>query len=202
MLLRPMLAVLAIVALFAAALAAACSGGVAEEQQDARAREIAVLSAEAQRAQLIAALEPLNPLRYHQLDRMIREDGRVPTDALVWAERARQTLSWVSWPPDLRDHVAQYAEWLDSLLAELKANDAAAAAEPSRIVHALAHTFEASVEAWLNGASVPSPPALAGLEPPVHQHESESDDGGSDHEGMSMDDEESDEHQQDSDGGE
>ena len=111
MLLRPMLAVLAVAALFVAA----CSGGVSDEQQDARAREIAVLSAEAQRAQLIAALEPLNPLRYHQLDRMIRDDGRVPTDALVWAERARQTLSWVSWPADLHDHVAQYAEWLDSL---------------------------------------------------------------------------------------
>ncbi len=197
-----MLAVLAIAAVFAGAFMAACSGGVAEEQQDARAREIAVLSAEAQRAQLIAALEPLNPLRYHQLDRMIRDDARVPTDARVWAERARQTLSWVSWPADLRDHVAQYAEWLDSLLGALKANDAAAAAEPSRIVHALAHTFEANVEAWLNGASVPPPPALAGLEPPVHQQESESDDGGSEHEGMSMDDEESDDHQQDSDGGE
>ena len=163
-----MLTVLAVAALFVAA----CSGGVSEEQQDARARELAVVSAAAQRAQLIAALEPLNPLRYHQLDRMIREDGRVPTDALVWAERARQTLHWVSWPADLRDHVAQYAEWLDSLLGALRANDAAAAAEPSRIVHALAHTFEANVEAWLNGSSVPPPPALAGLEPPVHQHES------------------------------
>ena len=88
------------------------------------------------------------------------------------------------------------------MLGALKANDAAAAAEPSRIVHALAHTFEANVEAWLNGASVPPPPALAGLEPPVHEHESESDDGGSDHEGMSVDDEESDDHQQDSDGDE
>ena len=200
MLLRPMLAVLAVAALFAALFAAACSGGVSEEQQDARARELAVVAAEAQRAQLIAALEPLNPLRYHQLDRMIRDDGRVPTDALVWAERARQTLSWVSWPADLHDHVTQYAEWLDSLLGALKANDAAGAAEPSRIVHALAHTFEANLEAWLNGASVPPPPALAGLEPPAHQHELESDDGSSAHEGMSVDDEESDDQQQDSDG--
>ena len=101
-----MLAVLAVAALFAAAFVAACSGGISEEQQDARARELAVVSAEAQRAQLIAALEPLNPLRYHLLDRMIRDDGRVPTDALVWAERARQTLNWVSWPADLRDHVS------------------------------------------------------------------------------------------------
>ena len=199
---RPTLAVLAIAAVSVAVLVAACSGGVAEERQDARAREIAVVSAEAQRAQLIAALEPLNPLRYHQLDRMIRDDGRVPTDALVWAERARQTLHWVSWPADLRDHVAQYAEWLDSLLGALRANDAAAAAEPSRIVHALAHTFEANVAAWLNGSSVLPPPALAGLEPPVHQHEVESDDGGSTHEGMSMDDEESDDPEQDSHGDE
>ena len=87
-----MLTVLAVAALIVGVFAAACSGGVSEEQQDARAREIAVVSAAAQRAQLIAALEPLNPLRYHQLDRMIRDDGRVPTDALVWSERARQTL--------------------------------------------------------------------------------------------------------------
>lgn len=169
-------------AIVLAALAlAACAGGVSEEEGDALARETALAAAAAQRAQLIAALEPLDPLRYHHLDPMIREQGRVPTDAIVWAERARETLRWVGWPAELREHVDQYAEWLDALLDALLANDAPAAAEPSRIVHALAHTFEAALEAWLDGRSVPAPPALAGLEPPMHRHSAD--------DGMSMDDE-------------
>ena len=166
-----------------ALLAAACSGGVSQDDYDALARDAAVAAADAQRSQVFAALEPLDPLRYHLLDAELRNEGRVPTAAIVWAERARQTLGWVGWPPELREHVEQYAEWLDSLLPALLGNDAEAAAEPSRIVHALAHTFEAAVEAWLNGESVPAAPALAGLEPPSHVHPSEGDDG------MSMDDE-------------
>ncbi len=162
----------------AALLAAACSSGVLPEERDALAREAALAAEAAQRAQLIAALEPLDPLRYHHLDGMIRDEGRIPTDALIWAERAREALRWVDWPPALQEHVQQYTQWLDALLAALYDADAAAAAEPSRIVHALAHTFEASLEAWLNGESVPPPPALAGLEPPMHQHSSESDAGG------------------------
>ena len=167
-----------------AALAlAACAGGVSQEDYDALARETAVAAASAQRAQVFAALEPLDPLRYHELDALIRNEARVPTAAIVWAERARESLRWVDWPSDLAGHVEQYAEWLDSLLAALLADDAEAAGEPSRIVHALAHTFEAALEAWLDGRAVPSPPELAGLEPPSHAHPSASDDG------MSMDDE-------------
>lgn len=175
---------LAVVVLAALTLAA-CAGGVSEEERDALARETALAAAAAQRAQLIAALEPLDPLRYHHLDPLIREQGRVPTDAIVWAERARETLRWVGWPAELREHVDQYAEWLDALLDALLANDAAAAGEPSRIVHALAHTFEAALEAWLDGRSVPAPPSLAGLEPPMHRHSAD----GEMSDGMSMDDE-------------
>lgn len=164
---------------------AACSGGVSEEEGDALARETALAAAAAQRAQLIAALEPLDPLRYHRLDPMIRDEGRIPTDAIVWAERARETLRWVGWPAELRDHVEQYTEWLDALLNALLANDAGAAGEPSRIVHALAHTFEAALEAWLDGRSVPDPPPLAGLEPPMHRHSADSEMS----DGMSMNDE-------------
>ena len=174
----------ALIALTALILAA-CSGGVSQDDYDALARDTAVAAAEARRAQLIAALEPLDPLRYHHLDPMIRDEGRVPTDAIVWAERARETLRWVGWPPELREHVDQYAEWLDALLDALLANDAPAAAEPSRITHALAHTFEAALEAWLDGRSVPDPPPLAGLEPPMHHHSA---DGGMS-DGMGMDDE-------------
>lgn len=168
---------------FAALALAACAGGVSQDDYDALARETAVAAAQAQRAQVFAALEPLDPLRYHELDALIRNEARVPTAAIVWAERARQSLRWVDWPGDLAGHVEQYVEWLDSLLAALLANDAEAAAEPSRIVHALAHTFEAALEAWLDGRAVSPPPELAGLEPPSHAHPSASDDG------MSMDDE-------------
>lgn len=168
---------------FAALALAACAGGVSQDDYDALARETAVAAAQAQRAQVFAALEPLDPLRYHELDGVIRNEVRVPTAAIVWAERARQSLRWVDWPGDLAGHVEQYAEWLDSLLAALLADDAEAAAEPSRIVHALAHTFEAALEAWLDGRAVSPPPELAGLEPPSHAHPSASDDG------MSMDDE-------------
>ena len=168
---------------FAALALAACAGGVSQDDYDALARETAVAAAQAQRAQVFAALEPLDPLRYHELDGVIRNEARVPTAAIVWAERARQSLRWVDWPGDLTGHVEQYAEWLDSLLAALLADDAEAAAEPSRIVHALAHTFEAALEAWLDGRAVSPPPELAGLEPPSHAHPSASDGG------MSMDDE-------------
>lgn len=168
---------------FAALTLAACAGGVSQDDYDALARETAVAAAQAQRAQVFAALEPLDPLGYHELDGVIRNEARVPTAAIVWAERARQSLRWVDWPSDLAGHVEQYAEWLDSLLAALLADDAEAAAEPSRIVHALAHTFEAALEAWLDGRAVSPPPELAGLEPPSHAHPSAGDGA------MSMDDE-------------
>ena len=175
------IAVIAALAALAALILAACSGGVSQDDYDALARDAAVAATDAQRGQIIAALEPLDPLRYHHLDPIIRDEGRVPTAAIVWAERARETLRWVSWPPELREHVDQYAEWLDALLNALLADDAEAAAEPSRITHALAHIFEATLEAWLNGDALPAPPPLAGLEPPAHSHPAE------DGEGMSMD---------------
>jgi len=122
----------------------------------------------AQRGQVLAALEPLDPLRYHHLDQIVREEQRIPADAVIWATRARETLDWVEWPIELEAHVEQYADWLDALLAAFRRDDAHAAAEPSRIVHALAHTFEATLEAWLSSESLPAVPELAGLEPPMH----------------------------------
>ena len=139
-----------------------------EDDIEAAQVEAARATEAAQRAQIIAALEPLDPLRYHHLDQVIREEQRITTDAIIWATRARETLAWVDWPHELHDHVTQYADWLDSLLAALRNDDAQAAAEPSRIVHALAHTFEATLEAWLSNESLPAPPELAGLEPPMH----------------------------------
>ena len=124
----------------------------------------------AQRAQILAALEPLDPLRYHEHDATIRSDHRIPADAVIWATRARETLDWVDWPAELSDHVEQYAEWLDALLAAFRNDDAHAAAEPSKITHALAHTFEATLEAWLSSESLPAMPGLAGLEPPMHDN--------------------------------
>lgn len=130
--------------------------------------EAARASESAQRAQIIAALEPLDPLRYHEHDATIRNDGHIPAEAVIWARRAREVLDWVDWPPELDGHVEQYGEWLDALLAAFHEDDAIAADEPSRIVHALAHTFEATLEAWLSNESLPAVPALAGLEPPAH----------------------------------
>ncbi|MCY3571548.1 MAG: hypothetical protein OXH19_09465 [Chloroflexi bacterium] len=130
--------------------------------------EVARAEESALRAQVLAALEPLDPLRYHHLDRVVREEQRIPAEALIWATRAREILDWVDWPLELEDHVEQYGEWLDSLLAAFHNDDAPAAAEPSKITHALAHTFEATLEAWLNNESLPAVPALAGLEPPMH----------------------------------
>ena len=140
--------------------------------------DTAIAKEASQRAQALAALEPLNPLRYHHLDQVIRDEHRIPADAVIWVRRAHETLEWVDWPPELSEHVAQYSEWLASLLAAFRNDDAAAAAEPSRIVHALAHTFEAALEAWLSNDSLPTVPQLAGLEPPAHD--------GEDHGGMSM----------------
>lgn len=158
-----------------AAALAACSGGVSEDQLNDLERASALNAEAARRAQVIAALEPLNPLRYHELDSIIRDDGRIPAAATIWANRAEQVLNWVDWPHELHPHVEQYGEWLASLLAAMHNDDAEAAAEPSRITHALAHTFEASVIAWLEGRSVPEPPELAGLEPPQHTTHGEHD---------------------------
>lgn len=143
------------------------------EVDAAQAREAA------QRAQVLAALEPLNPLRYHHLDRIIREEQRIPADAVIWARRAREVLEWTDWPAELDGHVKQYGEWLDSLLAAMRNDDALAAAESSKITHALAHTFEATLEAWLSNESLPAVPQLAGLEPPMHDESQggQSDDG-------------------------
>ena len=148
--------------------------------------ELARAEESAQRAQVLAALEPLNPLRYHYLDQAIREEQRIPADAVIWALRAREVLDWVDWPLELSDHVEQYGEWLDSLLAAFRNDDAHAAAEPSKIVHALAHTFEATLEAWLSNESLPAAPPLAGLEPPTHDeaHRGHSDDGQRDSHGQ------------------
>lgn len=145
----------------------ACTGADSDSVEQLRA-ETAKATDAAQRAQVLAALEPLNPLRYHHLDGIIREEQRIPADAVIWATRAREALDWVDWPLELRDHVDQYGEWLDPLLAAFRNDDAHAAAEPSKIVHALAHTFEATLEAWLSNESLPAVPTLAGLEPPKH----------------------------------
>ena len=155
---------------------AACRPPTEDEVDEARV-EAARATESAQRAQIIAALELLDPLRYHQHDATIRNDRRIPADAVIWARRAREVLDWVDWPPELDDHVEQYGEWLDSLLAAFHNDDAHAAAEPSKIAHALAHTFEATLEAWLNNESLPAVPQLAGLEPPMHGdgHGSQSD---------------------------
>ncbi len=145
----------------------ACAGSDSEAVDQLRV-DAAKATEIAQRAQVLAALEPLDPLRYHHLDQIIRDEQRIPADAVIWATRAREALRWVEWPPELHDHVAQYGEWLDSLLAAFHNDDAAAAAEPSKIAHALAHTFEATLEAWLDNESLPAAPELAGLEPPMH----------------------------------
>ncbi len=157
-----------VMALLALAIGlSACSGTNSADIDQLRA-DTARATEAAQRAQVLAALEPLNPLRYHQLDRMIREDQHIPADAVIWATRAREALAWVDWPHELEGHVEQYADWLDALLATFRDGDALAAEEPSKITHALAHTFEATLEAWLSNESLPAVPALAGLEPPMH----------------------------------
>jgi len=169
---------LIVLAAFALALSA-CSQS---DPQAVQALEVDTAKATdtAQRAQILAALEPLDPLRYHHLDRIIREEESIPSDAVIWARRAREVLDWVDWPAELVGHVDQYADWLDSLLAAFRNDDARAADEPSRIVHALAHTFEVTLEAWLSSESLPAVPELAGLEPPSHDehggHSSMSDD--------------------------
>ena len=188
------IALIALIAL-AAGLAAACSGGASDDDLGSLRREIADEREQNRRSQLIAALEPLDPLRYHSYDGMIRNEGRIPSGALVWAARARETLDWVAWPSELADHVEQYAEWLDSLIDPLRDNDPEAAAEPSRITHALAHNFEFVIEAWLNGDPVPAPPPLAGLEPPPHGGHSDQ----SDQSHMQSDQHQSDQHQSDQD---
>ena len=154
--------------LIVAALAiSACRPPVEEDLNDLQV-DVARLEESNHRAQILAALEPLDPLGYHHLDAIVRDEGRIPSDAVIWATRAREALRWVQWPPELQGHVDQYAEWLSSLLSAFRADDAAAAAEPSRITHALAHTFEAALEAWLSNESLPPAPELAGLEPPSH----------------------------------
>lgn len=167
---------LMVLGVLAAALSA-CNWPNVNDIDDIQA-EAARAQEAAQRAQILAALEPLNPLRYHHLDQVVREEHRIPADAVIWATRAREVLDWVDWPLELEDHVEQYGEWLDSLLAAFRADDAHAAAEPSKIVHALAHTFEATLEAWLSNESLPAVPQLAGLEPPTHDDGEHGEHGG------------------------
>ncbi|MDE2966591.1 MAG: hypothetical protein OXS30_03740 [Chloroflexota bacterium] len=160
--------VLPLVALLAVVVAiSACSQSDSDAVETLRV-DAAIATEAAQRAQILAALEPLDPLRYHHLDRIVREEQRIPAEAVIWARRAREVLDWTDWPAELDGHVEQYAEWLDSLLAAFRNDNAHAAAEPSKITHALAHTFEATLEAWLNNEPLPAVPALAGLEPPMH----------------------------------
>ena len=155
--------------LLSAILLSACRPPI-EEDVDNLEVDVARLEESTRRAQIVAALEPLNPLRYHHLDQVVREEQRIPAEAVIWATRARETLDWVEWPPELDAHVEQYADWLDALLAAFRDDDAQAAAEPSKITHALAHTFEATLEAWLSNESLPTVPELAGLEPPMHDN--------------------------------
>lgn len=172
------LTVLSIVGIMLALGLSACRMSNVNDIDDIQV-EAARAQEAAQRAQILAALEPLDPLRYHHLDRIIREEQRIPADAVIWAGRAREVLDWVDWPLELQEHVDQYGEWLDALLSAFRNDDAHAAAEPSKITHALAHTFEATLEAWLNNASLPAVPELAGLEPPMHDesHGGQSNDG-------------------------
>ena len=158
----------AVLALSAVALwLSACRPALEQDIDDLQV-DLARLEELNQRAQILTALGPLDPLHYHSLDAVVRNDGRIPADAVIWATRARETLFWVAWPAELQAHVDQYVSWLDSLLAAFRIDSATAAEEPSRIVHALAHTFEAALEAWLNREALPAVPSLAGLQPPSH----------------------------------
>lgn len=160
--------VLSLTALGALAFGLSACGAWNADEIDYLQIEAARATESAQRAQIIAALEPLDPLRYHEHDATIRNNGHIPAEAVVWARRAREVLDWVDWPLELDAHVEQYAEWLDALLIAFGNDDAHAAAEPSKITHALAHTFEATLEAWLSNETLPAVPELAGLEPPMH----------------------------------
>ncbi len=164
----------------AAVLAAACGGGEVSKsefetlQQDmAELRGLLERAGErADRALLVASLPALQVAQFHSMDEVINNERTVHATHPGIVIRAINTLQAPIWPTDLDAHVAGFLAALQTLEGPILDDDAQAAGRPARVVHAHAHAFEESVNAFLAGEAVPAPPEISdSTEPPAHDHQ-------------------------------
>ncbi len=150
------------VALVAVALsAAACSGGVDQDDLDALQARVEAADQHATQALVLALLPALNPSTLHAIDEAANNDGAIDTSAPGFVTHVLEVLELPVWPDVLRPHVDQFHAQALLLNEAVQNDDAAAAAEPARLTHALAHPFTEAVNAWIAGEAVPPPPDLA-----------------------------------------
>ena len=150
-----LLAVISVLTVLAFAIGlSACTGSDSDAIDEART-DAALATEAGQRAQVLAALEPLNPLRYHHPTANPSAIGehQIPADAVIWATRLERCSPGSIGPPRNSTASVEPIRGMapDSLAARISAGggrcESGRSAEPSKITHALAHTFESTLEA-------------------------------------------------------
>ena len=162
----------------AVALAAACGGEVSESEFETLQQEMTELRGllehageRADRALLVASLPALQVAQFHSMDEVINNERLIHATHPGIVIRAINTLQAPIWPTDLDAHVAGFLAALQTLERPILDDDAQAAGRPARVVHAHAHAFEESVNAFLAGEAVPPPPAISDSTEPRHDHQ-------------------------------
>ena len=162
----------------AGSLAAACSTDTddleariaALEQQGAVTEEIAALREQVQQAGMVATLNLLDDVGFHELNMTIDVDQIAPAGTVGTIRTALRAVAATDWPDDLDADAADFQAKLDSFLDSLLADEMGAAlVDMSLVAHDGYHDF--SDMGWTYLAD------QAGLDTS----------GGDDHDGMNMD---------------
>jgi hypothetical protein len=111
----------------------------------------------AQKAQVIATTFQLDKSGFHDLDVATNERGTIPSGSLGNVRRAHVALKATAWPAALKDKAAELDAHMTRLQEALRAEDAAAAAEPAKMVHDVGHDVSTMAYQWLSGAQVQPP---------------------------------------------
>jgi hypothetical protein len=135
--------VVAVVALVAA-LAAACTDE-ADSESSASQESVEQISARVQRNEMITALLAIGALPLHDMDVAIA-DGTVESNFIPDTREALRLLALTDWAPALAADADALRRQAADLLAALRDDDVAAAAEPAAALHEGWHQFEG--EAW------------------------------------------------------
>lgn len=145
-----------LVILVAGGLAAACTGtgdlekrieALERQQADATlAGEVTALREQVVRASLVATLNLLDDVGFHELNETIRDTGEAPAGANGSIRIALRAVAVTGWPDDLEPAATEFQDDLQRFFDALRGDDPAAPVDPSQKAHDTYHAFTG--DAW------------------------------------------------------
>jgi len=151
---RQVLVILGVLLLFGG-IATACGsntgdpneGTLASEQHLADlSEEVAVLRDQVIRGNMIATLNLLQDVGFHEINMETREAGEAPAGTSGKIRTAFRAVAATEWPDDLSPAAADFQEKLQAFFDVLRGEDTSAHADSSQIAHDSFHEF--SGDAW------------------------------------------------------